>query len=286
LLFWGSGTRIKNDVYHRKFIDGLVMHFSKRLFFAITLFLLSLSACGKVTATQVSATEPEALVTAQQTETVLPTQTSQPDGTGVTTGTPDGNPYSDCGPGGLVDVGYYFKDINGGISPTQLVRFKKTDDNVRDYVEVISCLKKDEGWISDSNKVENGYENEIIFFDKNRKSHTYPIIIGGHYIDPYDPTHKDITASLNGIDIYFYDVQKWIDATRDHFVSNGSRQIGVDIYLDDTQGDLSKVLAQTYQFRETNLKISEALKTGEGYPDEVPDGFFLFATYSWLIQPD
>jgi hypothetical protein len=183
-------------------------------------------------------------------------------------------------------VGYYFKDNNGAISPTQLVRFQKTTDDVRDFVSVITCLKNDEGRVSNPDEVDGGYENEIIFFDKDGKAHTYRVIIGGHYIEPYDPSHKDITASLNGVDVLFMNVQEWMDASKQQFIGQGSRQIGLDIYLDDNQGDLSKVLIQVYKFRDTNLQIAEALKTGEGYPDQVPDGFFLFATYSWLIQAE
>jgi len=263
------------------------MHLLYKSFFAFVIIALSLSACGRVTPNQVSTTEPEVIVTAQQTEAFLSTQTSQPGPVSLTVSTPEANGYTDCGSGELIDIGYYFKDNNGNISPTQLERVQKTSDEVRDYVELSTCLKHDEGWISNPDEVENGYENEIIFFDKNGKSHTYRLIIGGHYIEPYDPTHKDITASFDGVDnILFFGVQEWIDVTRDYFVSNGSRQIGLAIYIDDNQGDLSKVLSQVYKFRETNLQIFKALQTGEGYPDEVPEGFFLFATNSWLVQPN
>lgn len=263
------------------------MHLLYKSFFSLAIIALSLSACGRVTPNQVSTTEPEPIVTALQTEAILSTLTSQPDPVNLTTSTPDAGDYSACGTGGLIDIGYYFKDNNGNISPTQLERIQKTSDEVRDYVEVSTCLKYDEGWISNPDEVENGYENEIIFFDKNGKAHSYRIIIGGHYVEPYDPTHKDITASLNGVDnILFFTVQEWIDATRDYFVSTANRQIGVALYIDDNQGDLSKVLSQVYKFRETNLQIFNALQTGVGYPDQVPDGFFLFATNSWLVQPD
>lgn len=260
------------------------------LFFKSSIFIiviaLSLSACGKITSTQVSTPEPEVITPAIQTEAVLQTQITPTESENLSTSMPATYDYSDCGTGGLIDVGYYFMDNGGNISPTQFVQYKITEDDVRMYVKMITCLKNDEGWVSNPNEVENGYENEIIFFDKDGIAHTYRIIIGGHYIEPYDPLHKDITASSNGNGDLYFNVQEWIDATRNQFVTNGSRQIGVDLYLDDTQGDLSKVLSQVYIFRETNLQIFNALQTGEGYPDQVPDGFFLFATYSWLIQPD
>lgn len=194
--------------------------------------------------------------------------------------------YDSCGSGTLVEVPYFFTDDSGTISPTQIIRFQTTSDEVRRYVSVISCLAHDEGWQSNPNEVENGYENEIIFFDKYGKGHTYRIIIGGHYITPYDPTHKDITASLNGVEKQYFEVDDWIGTTRDYFMSTGVRQIGVDIYLEDTHGALSKVLETVYQFKDTNLLIEEALRSGEGYPDDVPDDFFLFATESWLVIPD
>lgn len=262
------------------------MYFIRKSIVLLALISLSISACGKVNEPQVSTAQPETNNPAIETETLLLPQNLQTATLDIATTVPDGNAYDQCGSGGLIDVGYYFKDNSGNISPTQLVRFQKTSDDVRDYVSVITCLKNDEGHVSDPGEVEDGYENEIIFFDKNGKAHTYRVIIGGHYVEPYDPTHKDITASLNGVDVLFMDVQEWMDVSKQQFISQGSRQIGLDIYLDDNQGDLSKVLIQVYKFRETNLQISEALKTGEGYPDQVPDGFFVYATYSWLIQPE
>ena len=197
------------------------------------------------------------------------------------------NDYALCGDGDLIPVPFFFKDQFGNVSPTQLVRVSSTTDNVRRYISVISCLEYNEGWVSNPQEVERGYENVIIFFDKNGKGHHYRIIIGGHYIVPYDPSHKDITASNNGVDEQFISVEDWISTTKEAFLKNGSRQIGVDIYLEDNKhGDLSRVLEQVYQFRDTNLQIEEALKTGEGYPDVIPDGFYLFATESWLITPD
>ncbi len=262
------------------------MFFLRKSIITFGLITLSLAACSKVAETQASATETEAIVPTVQTEVVLPTPTFLLEPINISTSIPDGYDYSACGAGDLIDVGNYFRDNDGNISPTQLVQLKKSDDEVRDYVKMITCLKHDEGWVSTSDEVEKGYENEIIFFDKNGKAHTYRIIIGGHYIEPYDPIKKDIEASINGINRLFFYAQEWIDTTRNHFDANGSRQIGLDIYLDDTQGDLSKVLKQVYKFRETNWQIFNALQTGEGYPDQVPDGFFLFATYSWLIEPD
>lgn len=262
------------------------MHLFFKSSILVIVISLSLSACGKITSTQESTQEPEVIAHAIQTEAVLSTQIAPTESDNLSTSMPDAYDYSDCGVNRLVDVGYYFMDNGGNISPTQFVQYKITEDDVRMYVKMITCLKHDEGWVSNPNEVENGYENEIIFFDKEGIAHTYRIIIGGHYIEPYDPLHKDITASSNGNGDLYFDVQEWVDATRNQFVTNGSRQIGVDLYLDDTQGDLSKVLSQVYKFRETNLQIFNALQTGEGYPDQVPDGFYLFATYSWLIQPD
>ena len=196
------------------------------------------------------------------------------------------NDYADCGLGTLVEVPYYFHDTNNQLSPTQLIRIQTTDDLVREYVSLSTCLKFDEGWVSDPAFVENGYQNEIIFFDKYGKGHSYQIIIGGHFIAPYDSSHKDLTASINGYDDKYYEVQEWIDITASQFKLTDVRQIGLDIYITDNQGNLSKVLSQVYKFSDTNYQIQQALQSGEGYPDTVPEGFFLFATKAWLINPE
>ena len=254
-----------------------------RLVLVLFYLTLMLAACTENTPVAPTTVTPDtevpvAIVTTQIIPTELAVETTTPE--------PETNDYSACGDGERIAVPYFFKDVNDVISPTQVVRFQTTTDNVRRYVSVISCLVYDEGWVSDPVEVENGYENVIVFFDKNGKGHAYRIIIGGHYIAPYDPLHKDVTASLNGVDEQFFTIDEWIGTTHNYFQSTGVRQIGIDLYLEDTQGDLSRVLEQVYQFKETNLQIESALNTGEGYPDQVPDGFFLFATRSWLITPD
>ncbi len=215
-----------------------------------------------------------------------PTTSAQPEAAPTTDSGFIANDYDQCGVGSLVEVPFYFPDINGQISPTQIMRKRTTDDGVREYVSLSTCLQKDEGWKSDPEEVVNGYENVILFFDKYGRAHAYRIIIGGHYVAPYDASHKDITASLNGVDDKYFDVQEWIEITRERFVSSGTRQIGLDLYISDTQGNLSQVLEQVYKFREINLQIQRALDNGEGYPETVPEDFFLFATKAWLINPE
>ena len=197
--------------------------------------------------------------------------------------------YDICGSGDLVQVGF-FKDIYDNISPTQLIRIRNTADDVRRYASVVSCLTNDEGWVSDPDEVINGYENIIVFFDKYGKGHQYRIIVGGQYVEPWEEGRADIISSKkgmeSGVDKQPYSVQNWIDATKEKFISTNTRQMGFDIYLDDTSGNLSSVFIQTYQFIETNHQIEQALLTGEGYPDDVPDGFFLFATESWLLDAE
>jgi hypothetical protein len=273
---------------HKTFIDKTMMSRFLKFFGFLLVLTLVFTGCQRqkpvqivITPTIVSTVEPTLIPTAA---TVVSTATEVPQN--AITPTTESNDYSQCGTGPLVEVPYYFTDVNGNVSPTQFMREQTTDDGVRNFMSVTSCLKNDKGWISDVNLVENGYENEIIFFDKFGKAHTYLIIIGGHYVAPYDPKHKDVTGTLDGAEDEEYTVDEWIKKTNDYFSSTGVRQIGLDIYLDDTQGNLSKVLKQVYQFKDTNLLIEKALKSGEGYPDQVPDGFFLFATRAWLIKPD
>jgi len=254
----------------------------RTLIFIIGISLFLISCQGKPSAGDVIA---EPTTTSIVLPTSTPVITAEPRIDPVE-GQNSTNDYALCGEGDLIPVPFFFKDQLGNVSPTQLVRVRTTADNVRRYVSVITCLEYDEGWVSNPKEVESGYENVIIFFDKYGKGHAYRIIIGGHYIAPYDSSHKDITASFNGVNVQFFTVDDWIKATKNEFLKNGSRQIGVDIYLEDDHGDLSKVLEQVYKFRDTNLQIEEALKTGEGYPDVVPDGFYLFAMESWLITTD
>ncbi|MCX6053953.1 MAG: hypothetical protein NTZ74_03385 [Chloroflexi bacterium] len=193
--------------------------------------------------------------------------------------------YGLCGAGERILTGF-FTDISGVNSPTQIIRTRTTSDGVRRFASVVTCLIKDVGWVSDSIEVVNGYENIIVFFDKFGKGHQYRIIVGGHYVRAWEPDRGDMVGSLNGVDIKPFSVQGWIDASSEEFLSRNSRQIGLDIYLDDTQGDLSEVFRQTYQFIDYYHQIEKALLSGEGYPDIVPDGFFVYATEAWFVQPE
>lgn len=229
--------------------------------------------------TQTPETNADILPSPQATQTKIPvnfpTETVLP------------NEYHLCGQGELVPVPYFFKDVHGVFSPTQVVRSNISIDKVRRTVSVITCLQYEQGWKSDPAEVEEGYENVIVFFDKYGKAHPYRLIIGGHYILPYDPVRRDIIASKDGINKDFFELEHWMDLVSYSFSSNGSRQIGVILYLEDTKnGDQSNVLRQVYAFKETNLLIEQALKTGEGYPHDLPDGFFLYGMESWLITPD
>ncbi len=263
------------------------MHLKTTLITVLLLISLLASACRPVASTSTPLVDlVENSFTPSITET--PTVEIQQPSTSTPTVEVTRNEYVDCGTGELVDKIHFYKDQNGEISPTQLEKSQVTSDEVRRYVSVVTCLMHDEGWQSDPSEVEGGYENVIIFFDKYGKGHRYRIIVGGHYIAPYDPTHKDITASITGEDgeYKFFLVDDWISVTRDYFATNNIRQIGLDVYIDDTDGNLSSVLKQVYQFRETNQMIEDALWAGEGYPEQVPEGFYLFATRAWLFPPE
>ena len=262
-----------------------------KIFQILTLISFFIIACNPVMITP--SLTVESIISTDTTPTLTITRTITPPlpaATDLPSATPEStiqiNEYGNCGSGELIQVPYFFTDVNGTISPTQFIRTHWTDDSVRYSVKLTTCLKYDEGWKSNPEKVDSGYENVIIFFDKYGKGHEYPIIIGGHYINPYNPNHRDITASMDGIDTHFYRIDDWIKKTQAYFQTTGVRQVGVNIYIEDTQGNQSSVLKQVYQFREFNKQIEDALKTGEGYPDKVPEDFFIFATESWLIKAD
>lgn len=262
-----------------------------KIFQPLVLLLILMNACTPKTVTPLPLIESPTSTNSSPTATITPTLPATfPTSTYFLTATPAAtlqiNDYGLCGDGDLIQVPYFFTDVNGTISPTQLIRRYWTDDAVRYSVKLTTCLKYDEGWTSNLEEVESGYENVIIFFDKFGKAHDYRIIIGGHYINPYNPKQKDITITLNEVDKRFITVEDWIRTTREHFNSTGVRQIGVDIYIEDILGNQSKVLDQVYQFRDINNQIEEALKSGEGYPENVPEEFFLFATESWLIKSE
>ncbi|KAF0112126.1 MAG: hypothetical protein FD147_393 [Chloroflexi bacterium] len=243
--------------------------------------IFSISACGRDVSAPVETEIPQNETPLPQTPANITIEYPTP----TTESTPALPEYGYCGTGELVLAGF-FTDVNGINSPTQLVRRRSTSDNVRRYASVVTCLMFDEGWVSNPDEVINGYENVIVFFDKYGKGHQYRIIIGGHYVKPWPPGKPDIESSLDGVEYKTFSAVGWINATRDKFVTTGVRQIGVDIYLEDNQGNLSEVFEQTYKFIDTNHLIEQAFLSGDGYPETVPEGFFLFATKSWLLEPD
>ena len=185
--------------------------------------------------------------------------------------------YSECG--AVIFEDYMAeKDIYGQSRPTRLLK-EEFSWGPTTLVEVAACFTSDEGKKSDPHDIEEGYENKVAFYDIYGKPYIYRIIVGGRnralFASRDDLIFVDFGTGRAGFITY----DEFERGTQDIFKSRGSRQIAFEFYVtDNAQGNLSEFFMKLYPNSEIFAQIVEAIKTGEGFPEEVPDDFFIWAT--------
>lgn len=205
------------------------------------------------------------------TITITPTNTA----TQTLTSTPELPTYSECG--AVLYELLTEKDIYGQNRPTKLQK-EPFSNGPLTIVEVSACFVSDEGKKSDPQDIEEGYENKVVFYDIYGQPHIYRIILGGRSLPRHASRDEMIFADFGDLHPGFITYDQFEKGAQDLFKSRGSRQISFEFYVtDDAGGDLSDYYMKVYQNSEIYAQLVEAIKTGEGFPVEVPDGFFIWA---------
>ncbi len=162
--------------------------------------------------------------------------------------------------------------------PTGLRSEEKTviggTNEVRGY-KVRACLTE-----IDSSPGQIYINGKVVFFDLDGKSHEYPVRMGSIFGDEFVIAFgRKLTFKLT----HFEEGLKvlklfWYDSS---FIA--SRQVDLDIGTQDYgnpifEGDLVNTN------RETTLQIIEAMRNGRGFPEEVPEDFFLWAFLVYFVS--
>lgn len=194
--------------------------------------------------------------------------------------TPEMPTYSECG-----KVIFEFlteEDIYGQRRPTKL-QDEEIHNGPLTLAEVSACFLSDGGKKSDPRDIEEGYENKVVFYDIYGKPHIYRIIIGGrtmpYHADRDNMISTDIPISVSEsgtIEVGFVTYDEFEKGAQDLFESRGSRQVIFQFYVTDNSGILSDHFAKLYRNREIYAQLVKAIKTGEDFPEEVPDDFFIW----------
>lgn len=222
-----------------------------------------LTATAPVTAT------PVFTPTAEWTPTVTVTPTITP------SPTPEFPTYSECGV--IVSNLPSEKDIYGHDRPTAFVetrRFGPTTEAL-----VLGCLNDTQGKVTDPNDIVNGLETTVTFYDKYGKPHTYRLITGGERLNNKNFTGKDkiFCAELFTYGVPGYTRSGFQKLLSEYFTKNQSNEVLMFLYVKGGNGD-SPFYDRVSQNAEIYEQIVEAIKTGEGFPDNLPEDFFLYVS--------
>ncbi len=182
--------------------------------------------------------------------------------------------YSECG--AVIFEGLSEKDVYGQNRPTKLWE-ENISNGPLTLAEVSACLVSDEGKKSDPGDIEEGYENKVVFYDIYGKPFIYRIIFSGRSLPEHASRDEMISADFGDLHPGFITYDEFEKRTQDLFKSRGSRQMIFQFYVtDNAKGHLSDFYLKIYPYSETYAQLVEAIKTGEGFPEEVPDGFFIW----------
>lgn len=194
--------------------------------------------------------------------------------------TPTPPSYSDCKASESDPMAE--KDVFGQNRPTVFL-----EENIQNgpltLAKVSACLVSDEGKKSDPKDIEEGYENEVIFYDIFGKPYVYRLIIGGRSLpsmasrDNLIFSNIPFSNSSGRVVVGFMTYDQFEKAAQDLFKSRGSTRVNIEFYAtDNASGHLSDYYLKIFQNSEIYAQIVEAIKTGVGYPEEVPEDFFIW----------
>lgn len=169
------------------------------------------------------------------------------------------------------------RDIYGNDRPTHLIDENYLFGPVTEAI-VVACLADKEGKLTDPKDIVNGYENRIIFFDKYGKPHTYRLIIGGEHIPSVAGKERSIagTCLADHCEKPAYSYDGFVKALSQQIEMKKSQMLIFYLYLSggETGSDFVERISQN---TDIYLQIVEALKTGEGFPENLPEDFFIWA---------
>lgn len=119
---------------------------------------------------------------------------------------------------------------------------------------------------------------KVVFFDLDGKAHEYSIMMGA--VDNSGREHGLSIGTFVSEGIYYHGVpiKEALLILEKYLNVNASKQVDIDFATKD--GGAPWILGKYInQNRELMVQLIEALKTGRGFPEDVPEGFFL-----WIIQ--
>lgn len=206
------------------------------------------------------------------TAPVLPTQTPEPTITSKPTVelTPE-NPYPECGES-IMD----YIPIKTGQGPTMFMEEAITNGPLT-LAEVTGCLRNNEGKKSNPGDIEEGYENEVVFYDNDGNPHIYRVILGGRSLPTHESRDNMIFADFGTGTAGFMTYDEFEKTAQEAFSNTENRWIRLEFYQTDNDGELSDFYSRIYENSEIYSELVNAIKTGEDFPDDVPDDFFIWA---------
>lgn len=164
------------------------------------------------------------------------------------------------------------------ILPTGLI--SKREFGTYTYLKGITaraCLTKLND-VSDPLFPDLAVRSKVVFFDLDGKAHEYTIMMGA--VDNSGREHGLSIGTFTPEGIFYrgMSIKEALPILEKYYNINASKQVDIDFATED--GGAPWILGKYInQNRELTVQLIEALKTGRGFPEDVPEGFFL-----WIIQ--
>ncbi|MCX6806890.1 MAG: hypothetical protein NT135_02100, partial [Candidatus Berkelbacteria bacterium] len=189
--------------------------------------------------------------------------------------------YWQCGQNIYLNVnGYVEKEAK--VLPTGLISEKEFDGlfhNLLMMVTARACLTKLND-VPDPFFPDLAVRNKVVFFDLDGKIHEYNIMIGGADNQGLELMMGFGYSVPSGMKYRALPIKETLSILEEYYNNSdvtASRQIDIDFATQDLGAPwiLGKYINQN---RELIVQLIEALKTGRGFPENVPEDFFLYVS--------
>ncbi len=253
---------------------------------AVVIVGMVLTGCDGGEAGLLAIESPTATLPATADVTFSPTITPTTESTPTPTASPTVEPsptsefptYEDCG---IVTTHFPSdQDVYGHDRPTYYWGTRAFGPTTEALV--VGCLADAIGKDTDPDDIVNGYENTVTFYDKYGKPHSYRLIVGGVRLSTLEGREEILAA--DGYTGYgaSYDLSSYRDLLSRSFSKNRSNETGLYLYVSGGKG-ASAFYDKISQNSEIYQQVAEAIKTGEGFPEDLPENFYLYA--SMVVGP-
>lgn len=197
--------------------------------------------------------------------------------------TPSPPTYAECGENILEILEFFGDDAMHRQGPTKLWE-ENISKGPLTLAMVSGCFMSNEGKKSNPRDIEGGYENKVVFYDLYGHPHIYRLIVGGRSLPQQASSDElifsqiPISETATGYIVGAMAYDDFEERAQEYYKKLGYRVVRFELYVTDNEnGAMSDHYMRIFPNSEIYAQIVEAIKTGIGFPEELPDDFYLWA---------